>query len=592
VHPSSHTSILHALLLFSVLATFSSCHAATPTKPPAHIIAPRERDPTETPHSVPTPTASPTFGSNPSITPSPTPTLIGASPGPVLFGPIEIHVQPIEVQPPNGELHVTASGVPERITLVSEVKTIPFDVRWPKDPLNISIDLKNGSAASKDSEFQKVIDTLSQRNREYKEQLSDLNKKLADAEQEKRKRRQQIDNLNRVLDERKKVEQKILEEAQQKRKKLEEEHARGMPEPEYHKRLKDIDEETAKKMTHVAEDATEAMLKNARRVILNLLAFGALGGLASLLVEGINNARNKRRADSGSKTGVPPGKLDSSSTAPQDNASRTNKGIRSSVSAKWVDELVKTVGPPVESACLGVVAALIVPIGMLFIPEVTLQTATADPFTFVTLCSICFAVGMIGEPFIEFVLDKLRSLTTKKEIRTEPASSGQALTSISSTASQTTGPMAGPASNQTPLREGLSAMSSGASLIMGWALAILGATAVGLIGGKYLHPIGAFRYVYLLFLPGWFFLALSILYGEKVTRRLTASAFAKDNDERLLQIGEAMNTDYDKQRWYFQLSLLTLGAWLLCLLIWWVLAGDISTDKTTGVALTAFFTSI
>jgi hypothetical protein len=94
---------------------------------------------------------------------------------------VQAEIKPVQVQLPKEDVHVTASGIPEKITFASELKAIPFDVRWPKDPLNISIDLKNGSAGPKDSEFQKVIDTFTQLNRDCKEQLNDLNKKLADA---------------------------------------------------------------------------------------------------------------------------------------------------------------------------------------------------------------------------------------------------------------------------------------------------------------------------------------------------------------------------------------------------------------------------
>ena len=43
-----------------------------------------------------------------------------------------------------------------------------------------------------------------------------------------------------------------------------------------------------------------------------------------------------------------------------------------------------------------------------------------------------------------------------------------------------------------------------------------------------------------------------------------------------MEIGAAMNAEYAKQRRYFQLSLLTFGIWLLALLIWWILTGDIT----------------
>jgi uncharacterized phage infection (PIP) family protein YhgE len=107
-----------------------------------------------------------------------------------------VHVQPIEVQPSKGDLHVTASGIPEKITLAPELQSVSLDLRWPKDPLNINIDLKNGPATSTASEFQKVIDTFGQLNRECKEQINELNKKLADADHQAKQLQKTIDNSN------------------------------------------------------------------------------------------------------------------------------------------------------------------------------------------------------------------------------------------------------------------------------------------------------------------------------------------------------------------------------------------------------------
>jgi len=103
---------------------------------------------------------------------------------------------------------------------------------------------------------------------------------------------------------------------------------------------------------------------------------------------------------------------------------------------------------------------------------------------------------------------------------------------------------------------------------------MLGGTVVGLVGGGYLHPAGKFRLVYLLFVPGWFFLGVSIFYGEKVTRRFAASAFTEE-ETRLLEIGNKMNIEYRRQRLFFQLALLAFGVWLTALLIWWVSIGEI-----------------
>ena len=101
-------------------------------------------------------------------------------------------------------------------------------------------------------------------------------------------------------------------------------------------------------------------------------------------------------------------------------------------------------------------------------------------------------------------------------------------------------------------------MSAGSSTLTGWALAILGATVAGIVGSKYLRPVGKVRYLYLLFVPGWLLLGLSIYSGEMVVRRLIAAAFA-DTPALRRDIAMLMNSDYAAQRLYLQFALLTFA---------------------------------
>jgi hypothetical protein len=119
------------------------------------------------------------------------------------------------------------------------------------------------------------------------------------------------------------------------------------------------------------------------------------------------------------------------------------------------------------------------------------------------------------------------------------------------------------------LHDGMSAMSAGATTLTGWCLGILGATVAGIVAGDFLRPTPIVRCVYLLLIPGWVFLAASIWYGDKVTRRLAAAGFTEDH-ETLRAIAASMNSDYAAQRQWFQFALLTFGLWLAILLIWWV----------------------
>src|SRR5689334_11664 len=118
------------------------------------------------------------------------------------------------------------------------------------------------------------------------------------------------------------------------------------------------------------------------------------------------------------------------------------------------------------------------------------------------------------------------------------------------------------------IKDGMSALAGGAATLTGWSLAILGTTIAGIVAGNFLRPTPALRYIYLLFIPGWALLGLSIWYGDKVARRLAAAAFT-NKPQTVTDIGNAMNSDYIQQRWFFQLALAVYGVWLFSLLIWW-----------------------
>jgi len=122
-------------------------------------------------------------------------------------------------------------------------------------------------------------------------------------------------------------------------------------------------------------------------------------------------------------------------------------------------------------------------------------------------------------------------------------------------------------------------MSAGATTLNGWSLGILGATVAGIVAGHFLRPGAKARWLYLLFIPGWVLLGLSIWYGDKVTRRLAASGFTEDH-ERLRQIAELMNSEYAAQRALFEFALLVFGCWLVCLLLWWVFADETFKQST------------
>ena len=134
------------------------------------------------------------------------------------------------------------------------------------------------------------------------------------------------------------------------------------------------------------------------------------------------------------------------------------------------------------------------------------------------------------------------------------------------------------AANDSLLRSGLLALASEAATLTGWSLAVLAATVAGIVSSEYLRPSGRIRYFYLLFLPGWICLGFSIHYGDRIARRFAAAAFAHE-DKTLQQIGQAMNSEYVNQRFFFHWAVLAFGLWIVCLLMWWIFARTIETKS-------------
>jgi len=102
-----------------------------------------------------------------------------------------------------------------------------------------------------------------------------------------------------------------------------------------------------------------------------------------------------------------------------------------------------------------------------------------------------------------------------------------------------------------------------------WALSIIGGTIATILGTSYMSPqMKSFRMIYLLFIPGWALLSISIYYGDLVSRRYIAAGFVAN--EQLRDILRAMNTDYEMQQWTLFAAIVVLTIWLISYLVWWI----------------------
>lgn len=127
------------------------------------------------------------------------------------------------------------------------------------------------------------------------------------------------------------------------------------------------------------------------------------------------------------------------------------------------------------------------------------------------------------------------------------------------------------------LKDGFNIIAQGSISLAGWGLLIIGASIAAIVSTSYIRPLDRkARCMYLLFIPGWIFIARSIYYGDQISRRHMAALFA-NSENSLSNIGLAINGDFDKQLWSLQAALIIFSVWLVFFLLWWIF-GNWSTS--------------
>ena len=112
-----------------------------------------------------------------------------------------------------------------------------------------------------------------------------------------------------------------------------------------------------------------------------------------------------------------------------------------------------------------------------------------------------------------------------------------------------------------------------AQSISQWNLLIIGGSMVVIVSTSYYRPdTRRVRTAYLLFLPAWAFLALSIYKGIKVQGSYVAYLLAARENNGLLisTIAHDMNADITRQIAYLEWALLFLAGWLVIYILWWI----------------------
>ena len=103
-----------------------------------------------------------------------------------------------------------------------------------------------------------------------------------------------------------------------------------------------------------------------------------------------------------------------------------------------------------------------------------------------------------------------------------------------------------------------------------WALGALGGSMALIIGTSHNAPKSRRgRLIYLMFVPAWVCLALSVYCSSLIKRNYLSSMYAKDNLETMKIISARMNDSFGIQIHAMNAGILFLSLWLGCYLVWW-----------------------
>lgn len=111
-----------------------------------------------------------------------------------------------------------------------------------------------------------------------------------------------------------------------------------------------------------------------------------------------------------------------------------------------------------------------------------------------------------------------------------------------------------------------------------WALAVGGGSIALIVGASYRRPVSIWwRLTFLLFLPGWALLAVSLYRGAQLSRAFLASMMV--SAESAARIGSKINDLYANQSTFLVWSVVFFSAWLMIYLIGWIFSDQFEVRK-------------
>lgn len=120
----------------------------------------------------------------------------------------------------------------------------------------------------------------------------------------------------------------------------------------------------------------------------------------------------------------------------------------------------------------------------------------------------------------------------------------------------------------------LEAIVEASNSLAGWAIAAIMGSVAMIVGAGYLKPHAhKFRWLYLLFLPGWASLGYSAYLGQVIQRHYIAALLSDADLGRgdLIEIHKSINHEYMKQLDWFSYGLGFFSLWLVLFLLWWII---------------------
>lgn len=118
----------------------------------------------------------------------------------------------------------------------------------------------------------------------------------------------------------------------------------------------------------------------------------------------------------------------------------------------------------------------------------------------------------------------------------------------------------------------LKIVADGSGQLITWAFALAAGSVAVIVSTDYLRPSKRWRLIYLLFLPAWIFVGLSVYYGNQISRRYMAAATGAK--EHVVTIAQAINTDFACQQSMLDIALIFFAQWLVLFLCWWIFVKD------------------